>query len=59
MKYNQRKNWNKSQKPRQRRQYCFFHGENKGHIIRDCPDMKETQERIKSKENPNLRHNNP
>jgi hypothetical protein len=45
-KYNQGKNGNKSQVPRQRRQYCFFHGENKWHITRDCPDAKETQERI-------------
>jgi hypothetical protein len=51
-KYNQRKNWNKNQEPRQWRQYCFFHGENKGHITRDCSDVKETQERIKSRENP-------
>ena len=50
-KYNQKKSWNKNQEPRQRRQYCFFHEENKGHITRDCPDAKETQERIKNREN--------
>jgi hypothetical protein len=51
-KYNQRKHWNKNQKPRQRRQYYFFYGKNKGHITRDCPDTKETQERIKNRANP-------
>jgi hypothetical protein len=51
-KYNQRKNWNKNEEPRQRRQYYFFHGGNKGHITRDCPDTKETQERIKNRANP-------
>jgi len=50
-KYNQRKNSNKTQEPRQWRQYYFFHGENKGHITRDCSDVKETQERINSREN--------
>jgi hypothetical protein len=43
---------NKNQEPRQRRKYCFFHRENKGHITRDCPDVKKTHERIKSRENP-------
>jgi hypothetical protein len=51
-KYNQRKKWNKNQESKQRRQYCFFHGDNKGHITKDCPDAKETQERIKNKANP-------
>jgi len=37
---------------KKQRQYCFFHGENKGHITRDCPDAKETQERIKTRTNP-------
>lgn len=32
--------------------FCFFHGENKGHITRGCPDAKETQERIKNRSNP-------
>ena len=50
-KYNQKKSWNKNQEPRQRRQYCFFHGENKGHITKG-PDAKETQERIKNRANP-------
>jgi len=57
-KYNQKKSWNKNQEPRQRRQYCFFHEENKGHITRDCLDAKETQERIKIGQTLNLRHNN-
>ena len=57
-KYNQRKSWKKNLEPRQRRQYCFFHGENKGHITRDCLDAKETQERIKIGQTLNLRHNN-
>ena len=40
--------WQKNQKQRPRKQYCFFHGEEKGHSTRDCPDAKETQEGIKS-----------
>jgi hypothetical protein len=39
-KYNQRKSWNKNQELRQQRQYYLFHGENKGHITRDCPEAK-------------------
>jgi hypothetical protein len=30
----------------------FFHREDKGYITRDCPDAKETQERIKNRTNP-------
>jgi hypothetical protein len=41
-----------NQNQKQRRQYCFFHRENKGHLTRDCPNPKETQERIKGRENP-------
>ena len=48
----QRSNCNRNQNQRQRRQYCFFHGENKGHTTKDYPDTKETQERIKSRANP-------
>jgi hypothetical protein len=43
---------NKNQKQRQRKQYCFFYGEDKGHVTRDCLEAKETQERIKSRANP-------
>jgi len=48
----QNRGWQKNQKQRQRKQYCFFHGEEKGHSTRDCPDAKETQERIKSRSAP-------
>jgi hypothetical protein len=42
----------KNQKQRQRKQYYFFHGEDKGHVTRDCLDAKETHEKIKSRVNP-------
>ena len=32
----QNKGWQKNQKQRQWKQYCFFHGEEKGHSTRDC-----------------------
>ena len=48
----QNRGWQKNQKQRQQKQYCFFHGEEKGHSTRDCPDAKETQERIKSRSAP-------
>ena len=44
--------WQKNHKQRQRKQYCFFHGEEKGHSTRDCPHAKETQERIKNRSAP-------
>ena len=48
----QNRGWQKNQKQRQQKQYCFFHGEEKGHSTRDCPDAKETQERIKNRSAP-------
>jgi len=48
----QNRGWQKNQKQRQQKQYCFFHGEEMGHSTRDCPDAKETQERIKRRSAP-------
>jgi len=46
----QGKNWNRNQSQKQRRPYCVFHGENAGHSTKDCPETKETQERMKNKQ---------
>jgi hypothetical protein len=45
----QGRTWNKNPRQRQWKQYYFFHGEEKGHVTRDCLDAKETQERIKNR----------
>ena len=46
----QGKNWNKNHNQKQRRPYCVFHGESAGHSTKDCPETKETQERMKNKQ---------
>jgi hypothetical protein len=45
----QGKNWNKNHSQKQRRPYCVFHGENTGHSTIDCPETKETHQRMKNK----------
>jgi len=47
----QNRGWQKNQKQQRRKQYCFSTGKY-GHSTRDCPDAKETQERIKNRAAP-------